>query len=225
MRSASLYHISGNSLVASALLWVISTLVLPHGSANTVADVMARVGSAWIISGLLAIVGSVLVIVAIIGIYRHFVGSDQEGMALLGATCGGTGALLMMACMAIASASIPIMNGMAQAGTLAAPEPGEAALILAMTGLAVVGGTLLWLSLIPFGFAMLRDAAWPRAIAWSAVGMGVLEAICGFLFMRNHLAQMLISILGFALLAVIGNALARIPRSWATPVEQAGAPV
>ncbi len=227
MRSASLYRISGNSFVVAAVLWTISILLLPGAPAKTVAETMTRVGPLWITSGVLGIVGTVVAIVGTIGLYRHFAGGEQEGWVLLGAVTCVTGALLMVAAMVLAGVGMPIALDMAQTARLTTPEPAEAALLLSMSGFAVVGGTLMWLGLVPLGAGMLRDPVWPRAMAWGAVATGIVEAIAGFALMNVNVLQMIVTILGFAYLALLGNFLARLPRhaAAAAPAEQPGAPV
>ncbi len=227
MRSASLYRVSGNSLIVAALLWALSLLLLPKGPTNTIAEAMARVGPAWIISGVLMTLGCIAGMVGMVGLYRHFTGSDREGWVLLGAAAGVSGALLAMASMAIAAVGLPIALRMVQDATLATPEPAEAALLLAVSSLYILGGTLMWLGLLPFGYGMLGDRLWSRPIAWGAIVIGVVEAIGGFVLMTSDLPLVLLMIVGFAFLAVLGNALARSPRALGkvAPVEQPGTPV
>lgn len=225
MRSASVYRVSGNSLMLAAVLWVVSLLLLPRGTANTVAEAFAHIGPLWITSALLGLLGFVLAIAGMVGFYRHFVGSEQEGWALLGTTTGVAGAILYSAAMAIAAVGLPFLLQMAQTAGQPPSEAAGAAMILTLSGLYAVGGTLMWLALIPYGLAMLRDAAWPRAVAWGAVVAGIVEPLGGIVLMRRELPWLLLSILGFAFLALLGNVMVRIPRV-ATPAptpERAGA--
>lgn len=217
MRSASLYRVSGNSMIAAAVFWAISLLILPRGPANTVAEAMARVGPAWIVSAVIAVIASVVAIGAIAGIYRHFADGEQEGIVLLAAASSISGALLMIASMAIAAVSMPIAVRMASDAALNTPEPMEAALVLTLSGLYAIGGTLMWLGLIPLGIGMLRETVWPRWIGWGAIITGIVEAIAGFLLMRAELPLLLLAILGFAFIALLGNAVARLPRLAAPP--------
>ena len=227
MRSASLYRVSGYSLIAAALLWTASFLLQPHGPTNTVADLVALVGPRWIAASLIGIVGSVLGIAGIMGMYRHFVGGDQEGWVLLALGAGVTGGVLVIAAMCFSGVALPISVAMAHGARLVTPEPAQAALAVSVSGLGIVGGTLLWLSLIPLGYGMLRDRVWPRTVAWGAIAIGVIEVIASFLFMRDEMVSLLFSIVGFAFLAMVGNTLARIPRAvaQAPQYEQPGAPV
>ncbi len=217
MRSASLYRVSGNSLIVGALLWALSFLLQPRGQANTVAEVMAKVGPLWITASLIGIVGTVIAAAGIIGLYRHFVGGDQEGWVLLATAAALIGSVMVVAAMALAGVAAPIALRLANTAMLPAPEPAEAALILSVNGLGIVGGTLLWLSLIPLGYGMLHDAVWPRTVAWGAIAMGIIEVIASFIFMRDEMVSLIFSIVGFAFLALVGNTLARIPRALAMP--------
>jgi len=213
MRSASLYRMSGYSLILAALFWAIAVAMLPVGRANTVAELIQGIGPSSISAGLLGVVGCVLGIVAMIGIYRHFVGSEQEGWALLGAAAGVTGAIVNVAGMTIAAVGQPVLRGMANAAAQAATfEPAHAALWMATGSMLIVGGTLMWLGLIPLGRAMLRDPVWPRVVAWGAVVTGIVEAIGGFLLAGLGALPTLLAILGFAFLAWLGNTITRVPR-------------
>ncbi len=219
MRSASLYRMSGYCLILGALLSTVAMLLLPQGGSSP-AEVVARLGPRWMSAGALLILGNVLLIAGAIGIYRHFVGGEQEGWALLAAVACATGLITESGGMAIGTLGLSGLHQMVlTTGALATGQPAEGALISGMGALAAVGGTLGWLALVPLGVAMRRDVVWSKFVARGAIAFGVVEAVGGFLVTSNRLAALMLMILGFAYVALLGNAVIRIPR--AAPVSPA----
>ncbi len=221
MRNAALYRMSGYCLILGALLSTAAMLLLPQGGSSP-AEVVARLGPRWMGAGALLILANVLLIAGAIGIYRHFVGGEQEGWALLAVVAYATGAVTEIGGMALGTLGLSGLHQMVlTTGALATGQPAEGALISGMWALAAVGSTLGWLSLVPLGVAMLRDGVWSKFVAWGAIPFGVVEAVGGFLVTSNHLAALMLLILGFAYVALLGNVVIRIPR--AAPVGPAPA--
>lgn len=217
MRSALVYRVSGNSLMYAALLWAIGIVLMPRFPARTWAQVTAAVGPAWVAVGLLLVAGCVLGIVAMVGLYRHFAGGEQEGWALIGVTCGVLGMIVTAIAAVLSGIGQPVLVRFA----CAAPQPSSlesahVALKSAALALWVVGGALNWLALLPFSLAMLSDRAWSRAIAWSTMTCAVVETLAPPLLLGQPAIVRLVMLLGFAYLVVLGSVMARMGRV-ATP--------
>jgi hypothetical protein len=222
MRSLSLYRMSGQCLMYAGLLWAVSLVIEPPGPAATLAEVTSRLGVRWTVSGLLGILAVVLATVAIIGVYRHFQDGEQEGWALVSLSANVAALVAGLVGGIFWTLGLPMLvsfaNGAPEPATY---EPARAAILAVTIGAHTVSSALLWLSLLPLTIAMLRDRVWPRAIAWSALVCGIVEAGGPFVLRGNTTARHLLMLLGFAFLVVLGGTIARLGRA---PKEVATAP-
>lgn len=220
MRRATLYRMSGNSLMISAVLYALAMVLLPRARASTIAEATSIVGAGWIAAGVLAILAAVLSLTAMIGVYRHFMDTEHEPWALLAlgvAICGTVLSALAGALLALGQPLLLATAGGAASGTY---DPGQAALAAITASSFVLSGTLMWLSLLAFGVAMLGDPVWPRWIVRGAAFVGAVEAIIPFVLMGQPMLSRLVAILGFAYIVFLGNAITRIPKTAAAPAQQ-----
>ena len=213
MRSPSLYRICGGSLIAAALLFTISALLAPISPDHSLTALKPLVGGSWIGAAWLGILGFPLALGALLGLYRHFTGSDQEGWAAIMLGTFVLGATLLVLCQALTGIGQAML--LAQAGTpaeIAALEPSQTALVAVITGAYVAGGALTWLTLVPMAVALIGDSAWPRLVAWGALPVFVVEEALGMAFQTGPWMR-LGTILGFAYLALLGSTFMRFGRT------------
>lgn len=213
MRSPSLYRICGGSLIAAALLFTISALLAPISPDHSLAALKPMVGGGWVGAAWLGILGFALALGALLGLYRHFAGSDQEGWAALMLGTFALGATLLVLCQALTGIGQPVL--LAQAGTpadAATLEPAQKAFVAVITSAYVAGGALTWLTLVPMAVALIRESAWPRLVAWGALPVFVVEEASGMVFQTGPWMR-LGTILGFAYLALLGSTFMRFGRT------------
>lgn len=216
MRRASLYRMSGNSLMLSGLLFALAVILLPRARTTSIAEVLPMVGAAWVAAGVLAILGAVLSMAAMIGVYRHFMDTEQEPWALLALGASICGTALGVLSGGLVALGQPLMLAAAGAATSpAAYDPGQAAFATVFATTFVISGTVMWLSLIALGVAMLHDPVWPRWIVRGAALVGAVEVLAPFALMGQPMVSRLVTVLGFAYLVFLGNAITRIPRTGA----------
>lgn len=214
MARASLYRFGGYSLVIAALLWAIGQAIIPRGPVMNIAQVAPKIGVAWIVGGTFGLIACALCITFIVAFYRHFVGAEGEGWAALSVGVGAVGAVVSGTGNALAILAQPILLQVANSSPpVAAFDPVQAGLASTFLSAQLAGGTLMWLSLLPIGMAMLRDTAWSRAVTWGAFAAGVVLSVGPFLVLSQYTLVRLLEILGMVYLALLGNAFARIPRA------------
>ena len=227
MRSDSLYRTSGSCLMYAALLWAISAVLTPRGSMSTIAEVAPQAGLAWVIAAALSVAASILGLAAMLGMYRHFADTPQEGRAVLFLGCGLLGMTTTVVVSALSGIGEPLIVGLANGvPTPASFDPGQAALVSAVGALYLVGFGLNWLALVPLALAMLADKVWPRVIVWCTLACGVVELVGAFTLIRHHTLPRLLALVGFAYLVVLGAVIARLGRKaepTIVPPELAGA--
>jgi threonine/homoserine/homoserine lactone efflux protein len=56
---------------------------------------------------------------------------------------------------------------------------------------------------------MLRDASWPRFVAWASIVVAVVEEVVGVTLVHNHQVQRLVLLGGFAFLVYLGATFTR----------------
>ncbi len=219
MRNPSLYRTCGRALIVAAFLFAASALLAPISPEHTLSGLKPIVGGAWIGSAWLGMLGFALALAAVVGIYRHFAGGDQEGWAALGLGTFALGAVIMTLSHALLAIGQPSL--VAAAGNLPGVEmeAAQVAFTAVLNSAYVLGGAFTWLAMLPLGIAMLRDRAWPRAVAWGAIVMFVVEEVAGALVQTGPVMR-LFMILGFAYLVLLGNTLLRFARASA-PAQQA----
>jgi hypothetical protein len=211
MRSPSLYRVCGNSLMAAGLLFAVALVLMPALRAPDLAAARSLVGAAWIVAAWLAGVGMVLTVAANIGIYRHFAGGPQEGWAVLALATALVGAILATFSFALNGAGQPALLQLAAAAPQGASlDPAQTALAAVASGGYAMGGVLLWLAGLPLGYAMLKDRAWPRFVAWTSLAIALVEEVAGFTLLHHHQLHRLVLLLGFAFLVYLGATFTRL---------------
>ncbi len=223
MRSASLYRVSGNSLMYAALLLAIGTVLLPRGPVTSIATASARVGPAWVIAHALMVVGGVLGLMAIVGFYRNLADDEHEGWALAFLATGAVGMVLTVLLATVSGVSEAMYVRWVRAlPPPAGVEPAQAALTAVIGGLYLVENTVTWLCLVPLALVMRPDALWPRWLVWGALACGVIEAAGPLVLAGHPTLTRLLTLLGFRYLVLLGGASAnrgRAPRPQAAPVQ------
>lgn len=201
----SLYQIGGLGLIGGALALAVGSFV--HPVAPDAAATGSEAAAHWLFA-----IGLVLLLTAIITLSRHFSGGDGEGMAILALALAIIGYGGLVASWGVEMAALASTDG---------AEP----LLAGVTALVEMTRVLAWLSLVPLGLAMLRDPAWPAALAWTGAGLGV--AMAAAEFFTEYAVLRIAFLAGFVWLAVAGwkfMAMARREPTPSAPAPRQGVP-
>ncbi|MBI4546165.1 MAG: hypothetical protein HY703_13285 [Gemmatimonadetes bacterium] len=202
MRHPSLYNVGGNGLIAGGILLAIGVFLHPAPPESADAAVtfdMAGLNVAhWAIA-----LGEILALAGILCLSRHFSSTAAGGWALLGVALALVGTMGVITAPGTEASAIRLM-------AVAGMEESANVMADAHTQAVTTSIVAHWLAVVVFGLAMTRDSAWPSWLAYSGVGVGLLEVIGTFAF--PPATGMMVALLGFAWLVAAGATMARMGR-------------